>query len=267
MLEKYNLENKYAVVTGGAGLLGRQHCLALLELGCNVICADLSDEYLKSFKSKLPNDYINQITFKNLDVTSENEITEFVTSLKKIDILINNAAIDAKVDSENSLLKDNKFETFEVQKWNHEILVGLTGAMICSKHFGNKMLESGGGVILNIASDLSVISPNQNLYKNEKGKISYKPVTYSVIKTGLIGLTRYLATYWADKNIRVNALSPGGVYNKQDDNFVTKIEKVIPMGRMANKDEYKSAIQFLCTDASSYMTGQNLVIDGGRTVW
>ena len=129
------------------------------------------------------------------------------------------------------------------------------------------MLEGGGGVILNIASDLSVISPNQNLYKNEKGKINYKPVTYSVIKTGLIGLTRYLATYWADQNIRVNALSPGGVYNDQDDNFVTKIEKVIPMGRMANKDEYKSAIKFLCTDASSYMTGQNLIFDGGRTVW
>ena len=267
MFEKYNLEDKYAVVTGGAGLLGRQHCLALLELGCNVICADLSDDNLKSFQIELPSNYTNQITFKKLDVSSENAIIEFVNSLHKIDILVNNAAIDAKVDSENSLLSDNKFETFELKKWNDEILVGLTGAMICSKHFGNKMLEGGGGVILNIASDLSVISPNQNLYKNEKGKINYKPVTYSVIKTGLIGLTRYLATYWADQNIRVNALSPGGVYNDQDDNFVTKIEKVIPMGRMANKDEYKSAIKFLCTDASSYMTGQNLIIDGGRTVW
>ena len=129
------------------------------------------------------------------------------------------------------------------------------------------MAKNGGGVILNIASDLSVISPNQNLYKEKDGNINYKPVTYSVIKTGLIGLTRYLATYWSDRNVRVNAFSPVGVFNNQNNNFVRKIENLIPMGRMANKDEYKSAIQFLCSDASSYMTGQNIIIDGGRTIW
>jgi len=267
MLEKYNLKNKYAVVTGGAGLLGREHCLALLEIGCNVICADLSEENLMAFKNDLPDKYLNQMTFSSLDVSSEENIFHFATSLKRVDILINNAAIDAKVDSSNSLMQNNKFEDFDLKKWNLEISVGLTGAMLCSKHIGSKILKGGGGVILNISSDLSVISPNQNLYKKNKGAINYKPVTYSVIKTGLIGLTRFLATYWADKNIRVNALSPGGVYNNQDKLFVKKLNKLIPMGRMANKDEYKSAIQFLCSDASSYLTGQNIIIDGGRSIW
>ena len=267
MLEKYNLENKYAVITGGAGLLGRQHCYALLELGCNVICSDINEENLKDFEKNLPKSFIKKMHFQILDVTHEDEIINFISCFDKIDILINNAAIDAKVDSENSLLNNNEFESFDLLKWNKEISVGLTGAMLCSKHIGSKMAENDGGVILNISSDLSVISPNQNLYKNNKGEINFKPVTYSVIKTGLIGLTRYLATYWSEKNIRVNALSPGGVFNNQDNNFVTKIEKIIPMGRMANRDEYKSAVQFLCSDASSYMTGQNIIIDGGRTIW
>jgi len=132
------------------------------------------------------------------------------------------------------------------------------------------MVEKNNGVILNISSDLSIISPDQRLYKKEELKESkqpVKPVTYSVVKHGLTGLTRYLSTYWADKNIRVNSISPGGVYTDQPDEFVKKITKLIPLGRMANLDEYKAAIIFLCSDASSYMTGSNLVIDGGRSIW
>ena len=152
-----------------------------------------------------------------------------------------------------------------------EISVGLTGALICTKEFGSEMAKDGkGGVILNISSDLSVFAPQQKLYK--KPDLSdemqpVKPITYSVIKTGLIGLTRYVATYWNDKKIRCNALSPGGIKNDQGDVFVSEISKLIPLGRMAEKDEYRSAIQFLCSDASSYMTGQNIVIDGGRSIW
>jgi NAD(P)-dependent dehydrogenase (short-subunit alcohol dehydrogenase family) len=131
------------------------------------------------------------------------------------------------------------------------------------------MASKHGGVILNIASDLSVIAPDQRLYEQEGVDAlmqPVKPVTYSVIKTGLIGLTRYLASYWANKNIRVNALSPGGVFNNHDIEFVKKLSKLIPLGRMAHRDEYKGAIQFLCSDASSYMTGQNLILDGGRSI-
>ena len=267
MLKKFNLKNKNAVVTGGSGLLGKEHCIALLEVGCNVICIDIDKKSLSNFQNNIPKKYINQFKIYCLDITSESDIIKFVKKFTKIDILINNAAIDAKVPNPNNKLKNSNFESFDLKRWNEEISVGLTGAMLCSKHIGEIMAKIGGGVILNIASDLSVISPNQNLYKEKDGNINYKPVTYSVIKTGLIGLTRYLATYWSDRNVRVNAFSPGGVFNNQNNNFVRKIENLIPMGRMANKDEYKSAIQFLCSDASSYMTGQNIIIDGGRTIW
>ena len=267
MLEKFNLKDKYAVVTGGAGLLGREHCFALLELGCNVICTDINKESLDAFHKSMPKKFLNFFSVKTLDIRNENEIIAFTNKLPKVDILINNAAIDAKVTANNSSLKNTKFESFDLVRWEQEISVGLTGAMLCSKHIGSRIAQNNGGVILNIASDLSIISPNQNLYKQEDGSINYKPVTYSVIKTGLIGLTLYLSTYWAKKNVRVNALSPGGVFKDQDEKFVRRLKDLIPLGRMANIDEYKSAIQFLCSDASSYMTGQNIVIDGGRTIW
>ena len=180
-----------------------------------------------------------------------------------VSILVNNAAFNPS----NEKLKSKLFENYNLKSWRKEIDVGLTGAFICSKVFGNGMAKKNKGVILNISSDLSVISPDHRLY-NKGSKINNaKPVTYSVAKTGLIGLTRYLATYWSNKNIRCNAISPGGVYNDHNKNFVNKIKKLIPMGRMAKKDEYRSAVQFLCSDASSYLTGQNLVIDGGRSIW
>ena len=139
--------------------------------------------------------------------------------------------------------------------------------MLCSKVFGSSLSKRNGGVILNIASDLSVIAPDQRLYSSSKKKRNYKPVTYSVIKHGLIGLTKYLSTYWPDKNIRCNSLSPGGVELDQSKEFKKRLKKLIPLNRMAQKSEYKSAIKFLCSDASSYMTGHNLIIDGGRSIW
>lgn len=141
--------------------------------------------------------------------------------------------------------------------------VGLTGAFLCSQVFGTAMAQRDTGVILNIASDLSVMAPDQRLYRREglpEEQQPVKPVTYSVIKTALVGLTRYLATYWADRGVRVNALSPGGVYNGQGDEFVTRLTNLIPMGRMADRDEYRGVVQFLCSDASRYLTGQNIVI-------
>ena len=188
-----------------------------------------------------------------------------------VDILINNAAIDPKVSGKQDLLETSRLEGFPLDQWNQQIAVGLTGAFICSQVFGASMAKDGnGGVILNIASDLSVFSPDHRLYR--KDGISdelqpVKPVTYSVIKTGLVGMTRYLATYWADKGVRSNALSPGGVFNGQNDEFVQRLSSLIPLGRMARSDEYRAAVQFLCSDASAYMNGQNIVIDGGRSAW
>ena len=168
-------------------------------------------------------------------------------------------------------LEATRFENFSLHQWNLELNVGITGAFLCSQLFGSAMAFDGkGGIILNVASDLSVFSPDQRIYRKEglsEEQQPVKPITYSVIKTAMIGLTRYLATYWASQGIRCNALSPGGVNYQQGDVFVKRISELIPLGRMANRDEYRSAIQFLCSEASSYMTGQNIVLDGGRSTW
>ena len=169
------------------------------------------------------------------------------------------------------MLKTSRLENFPLDDWNSQMAVGLTGAFLCSKVFGSAMADDRrGGVILNIASDLSVLSPDQRLYRRDgwaDDKQPVKPVTYSVIKAGLLGLTRYLATYWADRGVRANALSPGGVFHAQEEEFVKRLTSLIPLGRMASRNEYRAAVQFLCSDASAYLNGQNIVMDGGRSAW
>tara|TARA_B100001989_G_scaffold3713_1_gene2497 strand:+ start:45050 stop:45883 length:834 start_codon:yes stop_codon:yes gene_type:complete len=269
---KFRLDQSFALVTGGAGLLGVQHAHALLEIGAHVVIADLSSDNIEKVKDSFKG---TKCTFELLDVSNEDSVESLLKNLKKkninIDILINNAAIDPKVGKNiNSKTNKNRLENFSVLEWDKQINVGLKGAFLCSKVFGTSMANQKGGVILNIASDLSIISPDQRIYRSdglEEEQQNVKPITYSVIKSGMIGLTKYLATYWANKNVRCNALSPGGIFNEQDAKFVSKVSELIPMGRMANRDEYKNAIQFLCSKASSYMTGHNLVMDGGRTIW
>lgn len=275
-LEKFDLNGKVALITGGAGLLGVQHAAALLECGAKVVLTDVNKITLELSKASLIKSFDrNQIDCIVMDVSSVDSIEKAADRLKKmgndVNILINNAAIDPKVSEDTKELESSRFENFSLNKWELEISVGLTGAFLCSQIFGSAMASSEkGGVILNISSDLSIISPDQRLYRKDDVPMEMqpvKPVTYSVIKTGLIGLTRYLATYWADKNVRCNALSPGGVLNGQNEQFVDRISNLIPLNRMASIDEYKSAIQFLCSDASAYMNGHNLIMDGGRSVW
>ena len=212
-MEKYDLTGKTALITGGAGLMGVQHAIALLQVGANVVLSDINDGTMSVEQSRL--------------------------------------------------------ENFSIDEWDRQIQVGLTGAFVCARVFGHQMAKCGGGVIVNVASDLSVFSPDQRLYQ-KSGVLDeaqpVKPVSYSVVKTGLIGLTRYLATYWAAQGVRCNALSPGGIESNQGKDFVERLSALVPMGRMAQVEEYRSAMQFLCSDASSYMNGQNLVIDGGRSV-
>ena len=276
MISKFSLEGKNALITGAAGLLGEQHALAVLSAGGAVVLTDVNETSLSTIALRLQQHYSAGRIFTHvMDVTNLASIQAVAEALQasevRVDILINNAAIDPKVEGDRGIVESSRLENFELWQWNLQLAVGLTGAFLCSQVFGTMMsLDGAGGVILNIASDLSVFSPDQRLYKRkgvEPGKQPVKPVTYSVIKTGLVGLTRYLATYWADCGVRSNALSPGGVYTNQGEEFVHKLVNLIPMGRMAEKDEYQSAIQFLCSDASRYMNGQNIVMDGGRSAW
>lgn len=268
IFQRFDLTGKVALVTGGAGLLGKQHTEALLESGAFVYVADVNDVAAEIFCDELAGKaaplHLNVANAENVQACLDVVLSE----KGAIDILVNNAAIDPKVDA-NCIVETSRLENFPLEQWQFQLDVGLTGAFLCSKYFGGWMATNNGGVILNIASDLSVFAPDQRLYRKEgfpEDQQPVKPVTYPVIKTALLGLTRYLATYWADKGIRVNALSPGGVYTSQPDEFVAKLSNLIPLGRMAKADEYRAAVQFLCSEASSYMTGQNIVMDGGRSV-
>ena len=273
-LENYSLIGKTALITGGAGMLGVQHAAAILEVGGNVVITDLKQKNLDQALDTLSQSFSKKkIYLHPLDVTDEKSIQATLDKLSldgiRIDILINNAAIDPKVKGDSSILESSRLENFELDEWNLQVNVGLTGAFLCTKYFGSAMARDGhGGVILNISSDLSVISPDQRLYRIddlEDHLQPVKPVTYSVIKSGLIGLTKYVATYWAEQGVRCNALSPGGIFNGQGEDFVKTLEQLIPLGRMARLDEYRSSVQYLCSDASSYMNGQNVVVDGGRS--
>ena len=270
----YDLTGRTALITGGAGLLGQQHAVALLEAGATVILTDVSEAALSAARASLAAT-ADRVVSQLMDVSSPEGVrvaSEQLTAAgRRIDILVNNAAIDPKVRDDGGMVETSRLEHFPLEQWNLQIAVGLTGAFLCSQVFGSAMAADGkGGVILNIASDLSVFAPDQRLYRKDglaADRQPVKPVTYSVIKAGLVGLTRYLATYWADQGVRANALSPGGVYTGQGDEFVQRLSSLIPLGRMARRDEYCAAVQFLCSDASAYMNGQNIVMDGGRSVW
>ncbi len=275
-LSRYDLKGRTALVTGAGGLLGRQHVAALTEAGARVVVTGIAvkhtDAAIAAIKEAVPS---ADLLAAALDVTSQESVRATYEELSgrgiSVDILVNNAAIDPKVTSSPGVMHSSRFEAFPVPQWQTEIAVGLTGAMLCSQIFGGAMAGRGRGVILHIASDLGVSGPAQRIYRQpgaaREEEQPVKPVTYSVIKHGLIGLTKYLATYWANHGVRVNAISPGGVFNNQDPAFVERLTRLIPMGRMAHVDEYRAAVQFLCSDASSYMTGQNLIMDGGRSVW
>lgn len=270
------LPNKRVVITGAAGLLGKQYASVLARSGATLELIDIDNINLKTLESELRREYsIQKINASALDITDEKRVSTFseklISSLQTHEelVLINNAAIDAKVGSDK---KENlsRLEHFNLDQWQKEISVGLTGAFLFSKYLGAAMAKRESGIILNVASDLGIIAPNQELYKNAQlpdCDQSVKPVTYSVIKHGIIGLTKYLATYWPKQGVRCNAIAPGGVQTQQPEEFVERVSALIPQGRMATVDEYNGALQFLLSDAARYMNGHVLVMDGGRTIW
>ena len=269
----FDLAGRVAIITGGTGLLGQQHAQAIAGAGGIPILADIRVSEVNLHSQDWKARFGEQACAIQADITDPKSVKKLLeTTLDKfgrVDILINNAANNPKMEN-NVEVEFSRLEFFTLEQWDADLNVGLKGAFLCSQIIGSEMARRKQGVIVNVASDLAVIAPDQRLYRKPglpEDKQPVKPVTYSVVKTGLIGLTRYLATYWADSGIRVNAISPGGVYNNQPDDFVERLAKLIPLGRMANIDEYQAAILFLCSDASSYMTGTNLVVDGGRSCW
>lgn len=269
----FRLDGRVAVITGGAGLLGYQHAATVAGLGGIPVLLDINAEGLAANTTRLAEETGCEALTLVADITDLDAVAaagqQLLASHGRVDILINNAARNPKVESSGD--KDfSRIENFPWEQWRLDLDVGLGGAFNCAKIFGAQMARQGGGVIVNIASDLGVIAPDQRLYRvegREAEQQPVKPVTYSVVKHGLIGLTKYLATYWCEQGVRCNALSPGGVYAGQNDVFVSKLTQLIPLGRMAKADEYRGAVAFLCSDASSYMNGANLVIDGGRSTW
>lgn len=247
------------LVTGGAGFLGSFYCEKFIKNNHYVICVDNNEKKLKRLKNKFKKKFI----IFNCDISSEKEVKQLFNCVNKkffVNILVNNAAIDAVP---LNIKRNNKYP--EISQWDKEMDVGLKGSYIMIKYFGEFMYKKNNGSIINIGSDLSVIAPNQKVYKGVY-KNYFKPVTYSVLKHGLLGMTKYFASMYADKNVRVNMLSPGPVKNKQKKKLISNLLDLIPAKRLADREDIAEAILFLSEKKSQYINGQNIILDGGRTI-
>ena len=268
---QFALSGKVGVVTGGCGLLGREFAKALVSAGASVVIGDINADRLSLVKDEIVQQFqSSKIYSLQLDVTNHQSISEFIDQIKKehgkIDILVNSAAIDPKFEKGSELSEFTSFEKFPLTAWNESLEVNLTGAFQMTQAVCGVMEKAGKGSIINIGSNYGLVGPDQRLYKR-KGETRqlYKPVVYSVCKAALIGFTKYLAAYYAGTEIRVNMLTPAGVFNNHDKEFVEKYSARTILNRMSEKDEYWGSIVFLASDASSYMTGANLIVDGGWT--
>ncbi len=267
----FSVQDKTVVVTGALGQLGRQFSLSLLKGGAKVALIDIADD-CKSLPAKF-SDYFDKsrAIYVKSDVTSEASLQSALLDIEdKLGLpfgLINNAALDSPPNANS---EDNgPFETFPLDSLEKTMGVNIIGVAKACQIFGSRMAEIGVGSIINIGSIYGMVSPDQSLYdyRRASGEKFYKPVSYSISKSAIYNLTRYLATYWSKNGVRVNTLTFGGVFNNQDNQFLTNYQAKVPLGRMANEDEYNGAVIFLLSQASSYMTGSNMVIDGGWTAW
>ena len=273
-LDNFYIDGNICIITGGAGLIGRKHAEAVLEGKGIPVLLDISLSALENMKNVLLQEYQDgKVEIFESDITNKDGLEEIrdvlLDKYGHIDVLINNAANNPKVEGGSQNLGKTAFTEFPTEIWNTDIAVGLTGALLCAQVFGKVMEQQKKGVILNIGSDYGIIAPDQRIYRKEgvaeKEQI-IKPISYSVVKHGLIGMTKYLAAYWGNKGIRVNTLCPASLYNGQDEEFVNKISQLIPMRRMSKPEEYVCTILYMISEASSYMTGAAVVLDGGRTI-
>ena len=274
MTDVFDLQDRVAIITGGAGMLGVQHATLLAGACAHVVLADVDRERAQCAAAGLSMREGMTALGMGCDVTVPEQVAAAIDAVMarfgRIDILINNSALTVKGGGDQQGYFA-AFEDYPLDLWEKALRVNLTGAFLCCQAAGREMRKRGRGVILNIASDVGVISPDHRIYEGvtspHTGLPFNTPASYATSKAGLISLTRYLATYWAKDGIRVNALSPGGVMNDHEATFVRNLTERIPLGRMARPDEYQAAVLFLVSDASSYMTGGNLIVDGGRTAW
>jgi NAD(P)-dependent dehydrogenase (short-subunit alcohol dehydrogenase family) len=270
----FSLSGKIVVITGAVGLLGEKHAEAVAAYGGTPVLLDLSQTAVDLLAEKLNKQYrVNAVGF-SVDITDEDQVritsNDVCKKFGKVDGLVNNAANNPKVEA-TSEKNFSRLENFPLDMWEQDIAVGLTGSYLCTKYFGFLISQNkDGGSIVNISSELGVMAPDQRLYEEEgveRDQQNVKPVTYSVVKSGMIGLTKYIATYWADKNVRCNAMCPGGIENGQPENFLNKVHSRIPMNRLAQPNEYQGTLLWMLSDASSYLNGAVISVDGGRTTW
>jgi NAD(P)-dependent dehydrogenase (short-subunit alcohol dehydrogenase family) len=268
----FSLKGRVAVVTGALGLLGRHHCRALARAGAHVVVADLNGPGCERAAQELTCELGVVALGYGLDVTSRDSVLALRYVLRRswgrVDVLVNNAAVNEKVEAPERPGAPLTFESYPLELWERSLAVNVTGTFLCSQVLGAEMAAQRSGSIINIASTYAHVAPDQRLYRNPDGSQAfYKSAAYPATKGAVVSFTRYLAAYWGEAGVRVNALSPGGVRNGQDGPFVSRYAERTPLGRMAQPSDYEGAIVFLASDASSYMTGADLVVDGGWTAW
>jgi 2-deoxy-D-gluconate 3-dehydrogenase len=271
--EKFDLSGRVAVVTGGVGLLGTEFCRTLAEAGATIAVADLNASASQAVADSLTNSGYQALALPT-DITQPDSVNAAVEKILlafgRLDVLVNSAALDPKFDPEavNQGITPGAFEDYPLDLWNSALNVNLTGMFLMTQACVRPMLEQGKkGSIINICSTYGLNGPDQRIYVKDGKRIAFKPIYYTVTKAGVMGFTKYLAAYYAETEIRVNALTPGGVFNNHEDYFVKNYSAKTILGRMAKKDEMNGALLFLASDASSYMTGNNVVVDGGWTAW
>jgi|tagenome__1003787_1003787.scaffolds.fasta_scaffold20984154_3 NAD(P)-dependent dehydrogenase (short-subunit alcohol dehydrogenase family) len=271
-LQVFNLDGRVAIVTGAAGLLGRMHCNALASAGANVIAVDLKEQECEEFVIQLGENYGVRAMSLGTDITSADQVCTMreraLAAFGRIDILVNNAGLNDSIEASSATGASITLENYPIDIWERFLAINLTGTFLCCQVIGSEMARCKKGSIVNVASTYAIVAPDQSLYEMSDGtKLLTKSPAYVASKGGMLSLTRYLASYWGRSGVRVNALSPGGVENGQEAEFIEKYSSRTPLGRMATAYDYSGALLFLSSDASSYMTGANLVVDGGWTIW
>ena len=265
----FSLSGKVVVVTGGAGLLGQVFCQAFIDAGADIAIVDSDKDALKEATTKIAKTANQKVLAVGCDISSPESVVtmvvQVVEQLGRIDVLVNNAA--SKGSNLDAFFQP--FENYSLQTWREVMSVNIDGLFLVAQAVGNQMKKQGGGSIIQTSSIYGVVAPDQRIYEGSEynGRAINTPAVYSASKAAVLGLTGYLSTYWASSKIRVNSLTPGGISSGQNTEFTKKYSNRVPLGRMGEASELVGALIFLASDASSYVTGQNVIVDGGLSAW